>query len=95
MDTRLRTEQVRLGGLAHELPRIIANRLRTEDLRLDGLLRRLDALSPLAVLRRGYSLTTAADGAVVLRAKDVKPGDRLTTRLAEGRLTSEVLEVRE
>ncbi len=95
MDTRLRTEQVRLDGLAHELPRIIANRLRTENLRLDGLLRRLDALSPIAVLRRGYSLTTAADGAVVLRAKDVKPGDRLTTRLAEGRLTSEILEVRE
>ncbi len=95
MDGRLRTESVLLDGLAQELPRTIANRLRTEQVRLDGLLQQLDALSPLAVLRRGYSLTTDADGRVVMRAKDVGPGERLTTRLAEGHLTSEVLEVRD
>ncbi len=95
METRLRSDKALLDGLAQELPRIITSRLHTERVRLDGLLSGLEALSPLAVLKRGYSLTTAADGKVVLRGRDVKPGDRLTTRLAEGRLTSEVLEVRE
>jgi len=95
MDTRLRSDRVLLDGFCHELPRVITNRLHTEKVRLDGLLRRLDALSPLAVLRRGYSLTTDADGCVICRARDVKPGERVTTRLAEGRLTSEVLEAHE
>ncbi len=94
-DSRLRTEAVHLGSLAQELPRAIANRLRTEQVRLDGLLQQLNALNPLAILRRGYSLTMAADGRVVRRAKDVGRGDRLTTRLAEGHLTSEVLEVQD
>lgn len=51
----------------------------------------LSALSPYAVLERGYSLTTDGDGNVVRNASSVKPGDRLTTRLAEGVIVSEVV----
>jgi exodeoxyribonuclease VII large subunit len=82
-----------LDGLCEALYRAPVSRLRTEEVRLDGLLQQLNALSPLAVLRRGYSLTTDAEGSVVRRSRDVRPGDRLTTRLDEGRLTSEVLDV--
>lgn len=57
-------------------------------------LRRLEAqlraLSPLAVLDRGYSLTLTADGAVVRDAASVKKGDLLTTRFAKGTVISEV-----
>jgi len=95
MDARLRADRVRCEGFAQELPRLIADKLRAERLRCEALMRRLDALSPLAVLRRGYSLTTGADGTVIRRARDVRPGARLTTRLAVGRLTSEVLEAHE
>lgn len=60
--------------------------------RAEGALReqaaRLDLLNPYAVLTRGYSITTDADGRVVRRADAVKPGDRLTTRLAEGEVAS-------
>ena len=49
---------------------------------------RLDLLNPYAVLGRGYSITVGADGHVVRRAADVAPGDRVTTRLAEGEFTS-------
>ena len=61
--------------------------------RLDALRMRLRALSPLAVLGRGYSLTRRAeDGRVVRRAADAAPGDRLRTRLSDGAHVDSVVE---
>jgi exodeoxyribonuclease VII large subunit len=49
----------------------------------------IDALSPLKVLSRGYSLSyRAATGEIVRRASDVSVGERIETRLAQGRLRS-------
>jgi exodeoxyribonuclease VII large subunit len=62
--------------------------------RLSGLSGRLESLSPLSVLRRGYSLTHRADdGRLVLSARAVAVGERLTTRLAHGSVSSRVEEV--
>jgi exodeoxyribonuclease VII large subunit len=55
---------------------------------------RLESLSPLAVLARGYSLTTRLDdGTLVRSARVVSAGDRLRTRLAEGEVTSRVEQI--
>lgn len=55
----------------------------------------LDAVSPLAVLRRGYSITTRDGSRDALRGPDgLAAGDRIVTRLARGRVVSEVTEVR-
>ncbi len=51
---------------------------------------RLQALSPIAVLDRGYSLTYAADGQLLRDSAAVAAGDRLRTRLAAGSVTSTV-----
>jgi exodeoxyribonuclease VII large subunit len=52
---------------------------------------RLQALSPLSTLERGYSITAdAATGAVVTDAASVAIGQRLRTRLRSGTLDSEV-----
>jgi exodeoxyribonuclease VII large subunit len=50
---------------------------------------KLDALSPLAVLERGYSITFR-DGKVVKETKALKKGELIETRLAKGRLASRV-----
>jgi exodeoxyribonuclease VII large subunit len=50
----------------------------------------LDALSPLRVLARGYSLVTTERGTVVKSASDVAIGDTLEVRLSEGALTARV-----
>jgi len=50
----------------------------------------LRVLNPLAVLSRGYSVTLDAGGRVVRAVGDVRQGDRLTTRVAGGRIDSEV-----
>ena len=52
---------------------------------------RLDALSPLAVLGRGYALARReSDGRIVHAASDVSLGERLELRLASGQIGVEV-----
>jgi exodeoxyribonuclease VII large subunit len=51
---------------------------------------RLHLLSPLAVLNRGYALVFAPDGHLLKDAHSVQEGDMLTTRLADGAITSRV-----
>jgi exodeoxyribonuclease VII large subunit len=54
---------------------------------------KLEALSPLAILSRGYSITRLESTGEILReAASAKPGDRLVTRLGTGELTSRVEE---
>lgn len=53
---------------------------------------RLHLLNPYAVLERGYSITTDAQGRVVRTAVEVKAGEVLTTRLSDGTVTSVVRE---
>nr|WP_231612136.1 exodeoxyribonuclease VII large subunit [Novipirellula galeiformis] len=50
----------------------------------------LSALSPLAVLSRGYSVTLDADGNAISDAGMLKPGDLLETRFHHGRVLSKV-----
>jgi exodeoxyribonuclease VII large subunit len=56
---------------------------------------RLDSLSPLAVLSRGYSLTRRPSGQIVRRAEEVAPGDEVRVLLHEGRLDCRVTATRE
>ncbi len=60
--------------------------LERRELRLASLGGKLVALSPLAVLDRGYALVFDERGSVVRRASDVRPGERIRLRLAEGSL---------
>jgi exodeoxyribonuclease VII large subunit len=52
----------------------------------------LDALSPLAVLGRGFSIAENEHGLIVRDSSQVKKGDKLKIRLKKGKLKTEVLE---
>jgi exodeoxyribonuclease VII large subunit len=54
---------------------------------------RLDALSPLKVLGRGYAIAERADGRAVRGAEDVAPGDVLAIRVHRARIEAEVRKV--
>ncbi|GLQ74922.1 exodeoxyribonuclease VII large subunit [Vibrio penaeicida] len=51
---------------------------------------KLDTVSPLATLKRGYSITQLENGDVVTDANKIKTGDVLITRLADGNIRSTV-----
>ncbi len=57
---------------------------------LDSLARALKAISPLAVLQRGYSVTTTGDGRVLRSASEVRAGQTITSTLASGELQAVV-----
>lgn len=56
---------------------------------------KLDAMSPLKVLSRGYSMTFDAQGYVVRSVRTLSCGDRITVRLVDGRASAEVREIQE
>ena len=84
-------QRERLGRLAHALPvgaeRMVSKRRE----RLNALAASLDALSPLKVLGRGYSIAQRADGKAVVSTGDVSPGDELKLTLADGTVDCQVL----
>ena len=53
----------------------------------------LDAMSPLAVLGRGYALAQDEGGAVLRSSSDVKGGERVRVRLSRGALRCRVEEI--
>jgi exodeoxyribonuclease VII large subunit len=64
--------------------------------RLATLAGRLDNLSPLAVLSRGYAVCWNADGTAIIRdAATVRPGDHVRVVLARGELKAAVTDTKE
>ena len=56
---------------------------------------KLDALSPLKVLARGYSVVLTPDGRVVQRAAQVQIGEQVDIKLHQGSLTASVTQIQE
>lgn len=68
-----------------------AERLRTaKGEKLTALSGKLDALSPLKVLSRGYSIATDEQGIAVRKVSDVAQGDHITIRVTDGSVRAQV-----
>ena len=80
----------RLTAGRNHLHRSLEHRLHASAATLSALDARLHSLSPLAALDRGYALVLTTAGALVRSAAQLTPGDRLTTRLADGSFLSRV-----
>ena len=63
--------------------------------RLETSAARLDAMSPLKVLSRGYSITENNRGAAIVSASSLHPGDHITIRFQRGSADARVEQVRE
>ena len=85
----------RLQGLQQNLHSGAIRSLERLTSRVHGLAGRLNALSPLAVLERGYSISFDAQGMIIKESGSVKPGEIVHTRLHRGNLTSRVESIQE
>jgi exodeoxyribonuclease VII large subunit len=87
---RLRDLEQRLDDTADRLALAASRRIKKSSEKMAALAARLESLSPLNTLARGYSLTRTPDGKLLRDAAEAKPGDVIVTRLATGELTSRV-----
>lgn len=87
---RIRREQLRVDELSERGGRALAQRTRLLRAGLGGLAARLDALSPLAVLQRGYAIVRKPGGAAVRGPGEVQAGEKLDVRVRDGSFAVEV-----
>jgi exodeoxyribonuclease VII large subunit len=80
-----------LDHLQAHSARAIAGTIERARARSNALGGRLAALSPLAVLDRGYSLTFTASGELLRESSGLKTGQTVKTRLARGTVTSAIV----
>ena len=60
-----------------------------------GLTAKLDAMSPLKVLTRGYAMARTDGGEVIKSIRQVQPGDIIRVTLSDGNLSAAVTEKEE
>lgn len=88
-------QAMRLDYLTRRFASAARRQLSTADRRLAAAASKLDALSPLKVLGRGYTIGYTADGGVLNSVRCVKAGDNLSLRLADGTVNCQVTDIRE
>ena len=90
---RVAALKLRLSAACRGLAHGVRGSLVAQRRRFELAARALDAVSPLATLDRGYAIVADASGRVLQDAAMLRPGDRITARLARGRVTAQVLGV--
>jgi len=82
--------RVRMVALRTRVDRSMERTLRRAAVRVGGLDARLNSLSPLAVLDRGYALVLGTDGELIRSVDRLEKGTQVTTRVSDGAFTSRV-----
>ena len=88
-------QTMRLDYLTRRFTSAAQQQLGVADRRLAATASKLDALSPLKVLGRGYGITYGADGTVVDSITQVQAGDALTLQLTDGTVACRVTDTQE
>ena len=87
----LQESKHKLSDLSKSLTFLISQISKEKRSSLLALSSTLEAVSPLAVLNRGYSILTTKRGKVVTSEKEVAVGEELTAKLKEGEIRTKVL----
>ena len=94
LENRLAHNRMRLDFAMSSLGREVQALVAGKRARVELLKHKLEAMSPLAILDRGYGVLTAG-GKTLRSVKQVKVGDLMEIRLCDGRLSACVKEVKD
>ena len=86
----LQERRLRLDKLTGDFRRVGTRLLQARRQGVIRLSASLDAMSPLKVLARGYSMTADADGRLISSVTEVSPGQSLTILVSDGRIRAAV-----
>lgn len=84
-----------LAAAWERMDAVMARRLQEDRHRLELIAGRLHGLSPLAKICNGFGFITDEQGKRVESVKQVEPGDKVTVRISDGRLTAQVTDCSE
>lgn len=87
---RIRSDRQRLDDLVRRAGTGLHHRVRLQRTHLLGFEQRLHALSPLAVLQRGYAIVSKAGGELVRSKHQVELGEDLSVRVSDGSFSVKV-----
>ena len=95
LENRLNRRRMQLDSLSTDMQHGMQNLLNQRKAKAELLRHKLEALSPLAVLDRGYSIVTDKDGRTLKSVSQANAGDNITIRLSDGRILADVQEVQD
>lgn len=90
---RIRALHKDLYNLSQTLTRAMQVNLQKKQMTSASLAQRLQSVSPLNTLARGYSITRTTDGQVITGTHQVHPGDSVINKLYQGSLLCRVEQI--
>ena len=91
----LATTRIQLSSKTETLVRAMQMQVAEHRARLSQAFAKLEALSPVRILDRGYALVFDAQGKLIKDAAQVAPGQQISARLSKGSLAAEVIKTSE
>lgn len=89
---RMQQMRIRLAQYDQQMQMHIQHRLQKSIQHFDHLQKRLEAASPLSMMRRGYLLAEDAKGMVVGSVTQIEKGDKIILRFQDGQAQAEIIE---
>lgn len=74
-----------------KMQNLINSKVKDDKTKMVEVIAKLDTLSPLKILARGYSLTTGIDGKIIKSANNIKKDDELVIRFKDGKTNVKVI----
>jgi exodeoxyribonuclease VII large subunit len=93
LENRLNRVRMRLDSEQTSIMHQMDSMLSMRKAKVQMLSHKIQALSPLAVLERGYAIVTSEDGNTLKKTTDTKPGQNINLRMSDGILKANVREV--
>ncbi len=87
---KMRNDRQRIDELQHRAQIAIKHSLKIHRERLVGARQRLSSLNPISILERGFSVVTHADGRIIRRVEQAKPGDPINILVSNGDFDAQV-----
>ena len=91
----LRQRRTTLEALQNRLVSAETQQINRKKQKYIGLTAKLDAMSPLKVLTRGYAVTQKEDGTILRQVRQVTAGEQIRISLSDGQVDATVTDVKE
>ena len=87
-------QQQNLSHIEQRLSHLGEKLLLKDQRRFQELCTKLDGLSPLKILSRGYSITQTESGNILTNINQINVGEQVVTQLKTGKIISKVIELK-